>query len=452
MPTLIGVVFFGASVYCFLWKEDSLFGLLIIAASLQASSAINLGQRGIAPYYVVAAFILLRAGCKLALGARVNRSIPDGKWLIFFGAIGVISAIVYPVVFAGIPIYDSKIGIDDGLFNRPPLTLGLNNFAQAVFLLWHIATAFALLVLKFSESKTRKALIFAFYLVVGVLLAQFSFQLVGISFPYRLILNNPGYAVWAEGEAVSGTRNPGTFSEPSIAGAFLVFYGLWFLTDYLMGKGKVLRGMVLLIALGLVASSGSLLTICICVPLLLIRFSPFRFPWYINVRKAKRVSWILLAAVVPILLAVVLSAGYREILLSLTVSKGGSSSFINRTAADLYALQLLIRSYGIGVGLGSNRASSLLTTLLSNVGIVGVLSFLVFYFRLFRGLAERYQWLAWGSFALLLNMCIGVADVTMPLLWIPILTAVQLNARRVTIHQQERLQRDEPATSIGTVL
>src|ERR1700760_4274162 len=102
MPTLIGVIFFGVSVYCFLWKEDSLFGLLIIAASLQASSAINVGERGIGPYYVVAAFIILRGACKLALGIHANLSIRHGKWLMLFGTIAVASAVVYPVVFAGI--------------------------------------------------------------------------------------------------------------------------------------------------------------------------------------------------------------------------------------------------------------------------------------------------------------------------------------------------------------
>src|SRR3954468_20388621 len=314
MPTLIGVIFFGLSVYCFLWKEDRLFGLLIIASALQASSAINLGERGIAPYYVVAGFIILRAACKLALGVHSNRSVPHGKWLILFGAISVISAIIFPEVFAGIPIYDSKIGIDDGLLIRPPLSLGINNFAQAGFLVWHIATAFALPVLTFSASKTRKALIFAFYLVLSVLLLQFTLQLIGIPFPYRLILNNPGYAVWNEELVASGTRNPATFSEPSIAGAFLVFYCVWFLTEYLRGKGSLSRVMIALAALGLVASSGSLLALCVCIPLVLIQFSPFRFPWYLNIRKTKKLSWIALALTVPLNLVLVLAAGYRETL------------------------------------------------------------------------------------------------------------------------------------------
>ena len=449
MPTLIGVIFFGVSVYCFLWTEDSLFGLLIIAAALQASSAINFGERGIAPYYVVAAFIILRGACKVVLGIRANLSIPHGKWLMLFGAIAVASAVVYPMIFAGIPVYDPKIGIDDGLFIRPPLSLGINNFAQAGFLVWHIATAFALPVLDFAPKKTFKALVFAFYLVVFVLLAQFSFQLVGVPFPYQLILNN---SVWTEEMLASGSRYPGTFSEPSFAGAFLVFYCVWFLTEYLWGRGSITRVLIALVALGLVASSGSLLTLCICIPLVLIRFSPFRFPWYFNIRRAKKLYRIGLALAVPLVLVLVLASGYRETLISLTVSKSGSGSFINRTAADLYALQLLAMTHWVGVGLGSNRASSLATSLLSNVGIAGVLCFAVFLWRLFRSLATEHACLAWAAFALLLNMFIGVPDVTMPLLWIPILTAIQLNADGVAINQHERMQQAGLTTPNGMVI
>jgi hypothetical protein len=210
--------------------------------------------------------------------------------------------------------------------------------------------------------------------------------------------------------------------------------------------------MIALVALGLVGASGALLTLCILIPVVLVRFSPFRFPWYLNTRKAAKLFRITLALAAPLVLILVLASGYREMLIGLTVAKSGSGSFLNRTAADLYALQLLVKSHWIGVGLGSNRASSLVTTLLSNVGIAGVLCFVVFLWRLFRELAADYPWLVWAAFALVLNMFIDIADVTMPLLWIPILTAVQLNASGATINQDEHMQRLGLTTPNGTVV
>jgi hypothetical protein len=109
-------------------------------------------------------------------------------------------------------------------------------------------------------------------------------------------------------------------------------------------------------------------------------------------------------------------------------------------------------THWIGVGLGSNRASSLITSLLSNVGIAGVLCFTVFLWRLFRNLATEHAWLVWAAFALLLNMFIGLPDVTMPLLWIPILIAVQLNAGGVAINQNERMQQAGLTTPNGKAI
>jgi hypothetical protein len=187
---------------------------------------------------------------------------------------------------------------------------------------------------------------------------------------------------------------------------------------------------VSLVASGMVASSASLFALCVAPVVLAIRYSPFRFPWYINIRQTKRIVWMMFLLITPVVLALLVSAGYREILTVLTVSKGESGSFINRTAADLYSLQLVFQTYGLGVGLGSNRSSSLLATLVSNVGVAGTLAFLVFYFRLFGTLPQEYAWFKWAGFALFLNMVLGVSDITMPLLWVPIFLAIQFGAKK----------------------
>jgi len=430
MPTVIGVIFFCCGAYCFLYKEDRLFGLLIIASTFEAASAINFGKRGIQPYYVVAAFTIARGLVNWLLGVRFNRKMPQRKWLLIFGAIAVASAFVLPVVFAGVPIYDVKIGIDDGLFIRPPLQFGSYNVTQAVYLALHIATAFALFFIKFSAEKIRKAYLLAFYIEVFFVFAESLCQLAGIEFPLWLVLNNPGYALWENWQEAYGTRVPGTFSEPSIAGAFLVLYCVGFLAQYLAGKGGSIRVILSLVASGMIASTSSLLALLLAPIGLLVRYSPFRFPWYINLKQTKRIAWVLFLLVVPPILVLAFFSGYREVLTNVTVSKGESGSFINRTAADLYSLQLLLRTYGLGVGLGSNRSSSLLTTLISNVGVGGILAFLVFYFKLFANLPEEYTWFKWAGFALLLNMCLGIADITMPLMWCPILLAIQFSLKK----------------------
>jgi hypothetical protein len=434
MPTVIGVIFFVCGAYCFFWKEGSLFGLLLISSLFEAASAINIGQRGIQPYYVVALFIIARAFVNRILGIRLNRTMPQGKWLLIFGGIGITSALILPVIFAGVPIYDPKVGIDDGLFIRPPLVLGLNNLGQLGFLVWHIATAFSLLGIRFSATTAHRAYVWAFYIEIFFIFTESLCQLAGISFPLWLLLNNPGFSLWENSMEAYGTRVPGSFSEPSIAGAFMVFYCVGFLARYFARKGGSVRAVVSLVASGLVASSASLVTLSLVPLALLARYSPFRFPWYINLTQTRRIVWILVLLAAPLVLALLFFSGYREVLTAVTVSKGESGSFINRTAADLYSLQLLVQTYGLGVGLGSNRSSSLLTTLISNVGVAGTVAFLMFYFKLFANLPEEYAWLKWAGFALFANMCLGIADITMPLLWCPILFAIQFSSGSTSIH------------------
>jgi hypothetical protein len=450
MPTVIGIIFFCCGAYCFLFKEDNLLGLLLIAGTFEAASAVNIGQRGIQPYYVVAAFIIARAVVNRLLGVRLKRAMPQGRWLLIFGAIGITSALVLPVIFAGVPIYDPKIGIDDGLFIRPPLAFGLNNIGQAGYLAWHIATAFSLLGIKSSAAKARTAYVWAFYIEVFFVFTESLCQLAGIDFPLWLVLNNPGLSLWENSNEAYGTRVPGTFSEPSLAGAFLVLYCVGFLAQYFARRGGSIRVIVSLVASGMVASSSSLFTLSLAPFALLVRYSPFRFPWYINRSQTKRILWILFLFLAPLAIALVLSSGYREVLTSVTVSKGESGSFINRTAADLYSLQLLLQTYGLGVGLGSNRSSSLLTTLISNVGVAGLLAFLVFYFKLFANLPEEYAWFKWAGFALFANMCMGIADITMPLLWCPILLAIQFSLRKYNGLSAAEQQRSDVVGGAGT--
>ncbi len=135
-----------------------------------------------------------------------------------FGAVAIVATFAFPVVFSGTPIYDPKLGIDDGLFIRPPLRLGLSNAAQAVFVVLHIATAYAVLRIRFSATLTRRIYIFAFYLSLVFIFAQSFCSLTGLPYPDSVFRNNPGYGIVDLSLIYRGVRCPGTFTEPSIAG------------------------------------------------------------------------------------------------------------------------------------------------------------------------------------------------------------------------------------------
>jgi len=66
------------------------------------------------------------------------------------------------------------------------------------------------------------------------------------------------------------------------------------------------------------------------------------------------------------------------------LNKMQSDSGIERGSWNQQAWSNFLDTYGMGVGLGSARASSYLLVLLSNVGVIGTLLFFVFLIRLFR--------------------------------------------------------------------
>src|SRR5262245_59161173 len=68
--------------------------------------------------------------------------------------------------------------------------------------------------------------------------------------------------------------------------------------------------------------------------------------------------------------------------------KDESTSFLQRSYADLLAVSIFFETYGIGLGLGSHKANSLILTLLSNVGIAGLLLFSTFVVSLLRSMSR----------------------------------------------------------------
>jgi hypothetical protein len=130
-------------------------------------------------------------------------------------------------------------------------------------------------------------------------------------------------------------------------------------------------------------------------------------------------------------------------LTGITASKSGTLSQTNRFAADLRALELVGQTNLLGVGIGSNRTSSLFTLLLSTTGATGTALFCLVMLMVLTnpysdrtGSSIRATLLAW-----LCTAFVGVADFSSPLLWICALTLLGLRG--------EAAVQPKQATSIG---
>jgi len=414
MPTLIGIFFLIAASICFWRSDESLFALAIFSSIFQGASMTTGGSLGLQPYYVI---VLLFVAQTLLMGTKGSEAAFKGRnSLLAFGAIGFLSAFTLPIVFAGIPVYDKSVGIDDGFFYRPPLTFSLSNVTQAVFLILNIL--FVISAARSSRKSTLAVRAFrvAFYFLVGVIICQVICATLGIPFPDEIFLNNPGYAFQDTHQGGLTLRAPGTFSESSFAGVFLSMCGAGFLADFLENGVGIVGVLLSILALFLVRSTSSFLTIPIVFIGLIVRKPIIYGSGYINIKQLRRLT--ILSSVIGISLVLILVSSIGQTAILSVAEKGGSSSFINRTAADIYALNVLIASKGLGVGLGSNRPSSIIASLLSNIGIAGFIAFALMYIQIVVAAKGKYAWLRWAALGLFVDMAFGVPDVGFPSLWV----------------------------------
>jgi hypothetical protein len=78
--------------------------------------------------------------------------------------------------------------------------------------------------------------------------------------------------------------------------------------------------------------------------------------------------------------------------------KVGSSSYSYRSEADLFSIRLMLQTWGFGVGLGSNRPSSLVASALSRIGMPGTIAFFGMIMVIIRRSwpSEAYRPTAWA--------------------------------------------------------
>lgn len=406
MPTLIGVVFFVGGLSCFLYRREWLLGLLMLSAFFQAASVVNLGSHGVQPYYLVALFYLASRAPSL-LGTLSTR-FPGKRLLITFAIVGIVSAILFPVLFAGTPVYSPAMSTDEGFFFRTPLQLGSANFVQAASLLLNVAV-----VLTAAKSqRTPATLTFykvSFALLIGLVVTQFAASFFGIDIPLGILRNNPSYRI--NSDEVIGGRVSGTYTEAAGAGiALLLLYGGAFY-EYLVNRESVRWLLAAALAIGLVRSSSSLAATALVTVFVIMFHPPFRSFARLDWGRLGRIG--MMVVVAGLLLISPLSGAIAQY----TTQKSDTLSYVFRVASDQYALELTRRTYGLGVGLGSNRPSSIITSLLSNVGVVGAIVFLLMAWRLSLNARGEDSWIRWALYAFILGRMFGGPDINEPQLW-----------------------------------
>jgi len=468
--TPLGMIIIPLTLCFFLVKPPYLLPLLLSVSVLHAGSVLNGSingfQFGVPPYYFVALIIFARLCVVLIFkknySLNINVPLRILLCLFLFWLWAIVSSFLFPHIFQGMKVYNPRLGLAMQYGQGTPLNWTLSNLAQAIYLTLNIGVI--VYVLYAEENSSINYIIngvLIAVIIVGMLgLCQTLFSLLDIEFPYQLINNNIAYYQGYDQYIGFMRRLVCSFTEPSCASTYLASVEVGLLSIYLYNsltkKQEFFICVFIFLYLGLLirtlATTGYV-TLLVSVFLLIfyntILHSDKR-RLYIN-----RLSIYLQGSIIVFIIVAVSYMSHLDgvnydsskniidelfriinTLISSFVKDKSSLSYIHRTASDLHALKVFISTNGLGVGLGSSRSSSLITTLLSTVGIIGVSLFSAFVYYILKTISKsQYEnpqyrnicsFVFWGLLTLIIAHCISIPDISFPPTWAYLISSLTL--------------------------
>lgn len=331
--------------------------------------------------------------------------------LVAFTAWSVAVTALGPWAFAGTPVLEPRGGIDEQIRALTPLAFGISNIAQAGYLV--IAVVVVLFLA--GTGTARTALWVASWTGIGLSSVRNVLRTIGTD-PTGPLFDtlNASYAV--DGD----TRLRGVFSEPSELATFALAVLAGTVVLALTTSGRRRLAAVALAALALANLFGSASGTAVVAAAVVAGVALAVVVVRTVVRDGRGLVWMVLAAIAGASVLLIAGDAVTAPLLAIVQDKVGSQSFDSRTAADAIGMRITSETLGIGSGLGSNRSSSFVVTLLSTVGLPGTALFLVAVALLVRtSVRQRATVPALTALlTLLVAKAVSVPDLSTPLLWL----------------------------------
>ncbi|OYW45774.1 MAG: hypothetical protein B7Z08_06230 [Sphingomonadales bacterium 32-68-7] len=365
----------------------AMFSLYLVATLFGGSAAILLGSLGgssIPPAQFALIFVALR--CVLpgqGQMATLREAVWHNRFLVLFVLYGVISAFTLPILFANMmDVTPLKSLPRFDLFAVQPLAMTSQNVTTAVYLTGTMfAGISACAAMSRPGAAERVVRLGAAIAITHALLGISSVVLAGTAWDdFLQIFRNGNYAQLDQSFGDLARMN-GIWPEPSgyaaYGGVWCVFMiELWFRN--VLPKLTGPAGLLLLFALIGSTSSTAYVSLGAYAVLISVRFAIA--PWNLPARKQLAILAVALFAAVAILTLFVIFPDFvrqfGNILALMTIEKGDSASGLQRAFWAKQGIDAFVDSYGLGIGAGSFRSSSLLTAILGSMGVIGAVCFL----------------------------------------------------------------------------
>lgn len=354
--------------------------------------ALSLGSVGVMPAQLFLAFFAVRA-FNLVGGKRLGDAFAldkPGFWLLANCVWGVFGAIVLPRLLRGstlvFPV--DRNGDTSGLLLLQPLGPVSGNLSQAVYCVSDVVVyccMFAFLKYRGAYRTLANAVLLLTFLDVVAALLDITSHAVGLD--VLSYVKTAQFAVLTGAELDGLVRISGTFSETSSFAGFTLPLFVFCLNLWVLGFRPRVSGALALatVALLLLSTSG---TACVGLGgyLVVLLFSRPGVVARAAIARKHRM-WVIAGylGVLMTLYVILFMPGVQHAIVeyfdSTVMSKAGSSSGVERMSWNTQGMTNFLDTYGIGVGLGSIRASSFIVVVLANLGVVGAVCYGTFILR-----------------------------------------------------------------------
>ncbi len=398
IPTLFGVLTAGLCLVLLLRASILAMFTTTMLLSLMGGSAaivlVALGGSTVQPALLGLGFLLLK--CILpgtGHAGRMGNAVHDLAYLFVFVLYGAVGAWLLPRIFAGQINVTPLRPIPDGyIYSTQPLSFTSQNITSSVYL---TATLIAALVghvaCQVPGAAQRVARTAGLVAGTHALIGLSSVFLAGTPWTSVLKFFRNGFYAQLDQSFDGFVRMNGIWPEPAVFAAYgfawLVFSTeLWIRNVEVRwtGTGAAILALALLISTSTTAYIG--LSAYGAVLMLRIVFIPHAVP---ATKAVLLIAFGLvgLAAIMALVaLSPEMSAAFADFVSRFTVDKAQSASALQRAFWAKQGLTAFWASFGLGIGPGSFRSSSIVTAIIGSTGVIGVLAVVAHLVRVFKPL------------------------------------------------------------------
>lgn len=366
------------------------FAFMLYCGLFAGSAALALPALGgstIPPAQVALVFVIIAAAISPSRCLwRLPEAVRANRWLVVFALYGIATALIAPRLFAGaMRVAPMKPGDSPDLFETAILGPSAQNLTSAFYLFGTLAVALAAYIVSKTQRGGVASLIAAgigvgwCHVVIGLtVMAAHGTPLD----PVLNLLRNGNYAQLDQ--AYQGfVRIRGLFPEPSAYAefgfAFLVLNTeLWYRSIRPSSTGAV----AFALAMVLTFSTSSTAYVGLFAYGLFFIARVFMAPGLAPASRVRQfaAAVLVMTIVVAVLMLVVpaLPAKFGDMIEGMTVGKSTSDSGRQRLFWAMQGWDAFVNSFGLGIGPGSFRSSSLFSAILGSTGAIGAVSFLLY--------------------------------------------------------------------------